>query len=202
MTIHWFFIVAGFIFVMMITPGPNNIMMANSGAMFGFRKTIPLMAGAVFGPLILLLLVATGGQTLLHYVWFRDSLRILCLLYLIYLAYKIASSKPPHLNNKALSQPLTFWRVAALQWLNPKVWSQYILVIGIYVNPHQAYAWQIVVLLLMFITISIPGAIAWTLFGKLIARYLTQPVHFRVFNIAMALLLLLTVVPVLLENFT
>ena len=31
-----------FAFVSSITPGPNNLMLMNSGANFGFKKTIPL----------------------------------------------------------------------------------------------------------------------------------------------------------------
>ena len=32
-----------------ITPGPNNIMLAASGANYGFRRTLPHIIGVCFG---------------------------------------------------------------------------------------------------------------------------------------------------------
>ena len=34
-----------FVFVMFFTPGPNNIMLMSSGLTYGFRRTLPHMAG-------------------------------------------------------------------------------------------------------------------------------------------------------------
>ena len=38
-----------FAIVMFFTPGPNNIMLLTSGLNFGFRRTLPHLAGVVFG---------------------------------------------------------------------------------------------------------------------------------------------------------
>ena len=42
------------------TPGPNNIMASYSGFNFGFRKTIPLMLGVIFGWTALLISMEVG----------------------------------------------------------------------------------------------------------------------------------------------
>ena len=42
------------------TPGPNNIMSSYSGFNFGFRKTIPLMLGVIFGWTAMLTFMASG----------------------------------------------------------------------------------------------------------------------------------------------
>ena len=34
----------GFAFVSAITPGPNNLLLMSSGALFGRRQTLPLLA--------------------------------------------------------------------------------------------------------------------------------------------------------------
>ena len=35
--------------VMFFTPGPNNIMLLSSGLTYGFRRTLPHIAGIAFG---------------------------------------------------------------------------------------------------------------------------------------------------------
>ena len=42
------------------TPGPNNIMLTASGKNFGYVKTIPHMAGVIFGFLTLLIVMGLG----------------------------------------------------------------------------------------------------------------------------------------------
>ena len=42
------------------TPGPNNILSSYSGFNFGFKKTIPLMLGVIFGWTTMITLMASG----------------------------------------------------------------------------------------------------------------------------------------------
>ena len=49
-----------FAFVSSITPGPNNLMLMNSGANFGFKKTIPHMLGVGIGFTLMIALVGLG----------------------------------------------------------------------------------------------------------------------------------------------
>ena len=51
-------------FVMFMTPGPNNAMLALSGIKFGFRKTIPHMIGIPLGHTTQILLVCFGLGTI------------------------------------------------------------------------------------------------------------------------------------------
>ena len=54
---------AGFAFVSSITPGPNNAMLLASGVNYGFRRTLPHIAGIILGCLLMLVLVGFGlGQ--------------------------------------------------------------------------------------------------------------------------------------------
>jgi threonine/homoserine/homoserine lactone efflux protein len=185
--------------VFIITPGPNNILMANSGALYGFKKTIPLMCGAIFGAPIILLLIAFGGNFILHYALVRETLRGACVFYLLYLAYKIAMAAPPQ--HRQTAKPVNLKHAFAIQWVNPKVWSQYVIAVSVYANVHHDYTLQIFVMLLAVILISIPSAIVWVFFGKIIARYLRHALHYRIFNITMAILLLAAVLPTLIEHF-
>ncbi len=51
-------------FVMSITPGPNNMLLANAGLVFGFRSTIPQIVGIPTGVISQILLVAAGLSSL------------------------------------------------------------------------------------------------------------------------------------------
>ncbi len=47
-----------FVSVVSITPGPNNLLLAASGANFGFFKTLPHICGVIVG--FALIVVASG----------------------------------------------------------------------------------------------------------------------------------------------
>ena len=85
-----------FVFVSSITPGPNNLMLLSSGTRFGFRRTIPHMLGIGVGFMVMIALVGLGlAQLFLLYPPLHLALKIASISYLLYLAWKIATSKPP-----------------------------------------------------------------------------------------------------------
>ena len=59
---------AFFIFatIMVITPGPANLVLMLSGAKFGFYKSIPFVIGVTFGKLFLTLGLGLGLLTLVN----------------------------------------------------------------------------------------------------------------------------------------
>ena len=42
------------------TPGPNNVMLTASGALYGYRRTLPHILGIMFGCFVLFTLIALG----------------------------------------------------------------------------------------------------------------------------------------------
>ena len=82
-----------FAIVTAFTPGPNNISAAYSGFNFGFKKTIPLMLGVIFGWTTLLVSMDLGLIIIFQKInYLQTIIKILGSLFLIYLAYKIAYS--------------------------------------------------------------------------------------------------------------
>ena len=64
------------------TPGPNNIMLTASGKNFGYVKTVPHMAGVVFGFLTLLIVMGLGLISIFtNYPIAQTILQLFCLLY-------------------------------------------------------------------------------------------------------------------------
>lgn len=83
----------GFLWVAAITPGPNNLLLTTSGANFGFMRSLWLMVGIMLGMQSILLLVAFGvGSLILVYPSLHLILKILGSLYLLWLAWKVATA--------------------------------------------------------------------------------------------------------------
>ena len=80
---------------MAATPGPNNAMVAASGATWGFRRTLPHMLGVSVGFPVMLVAVALGaGELLRTRPWAHEALRWVGAAYLLWLAWHIAVSRP------------------------------------------------------------------------------------------------------------
>ncbi len=93
MELNLFLSMLGFLRVTAITPGPNNMLLTNSGANFGFMRSLWLMIGILLGMQSILLLVAFGvGSLLLVYPSLHLILKILGSLYLLWLACKVSSA--------------------------------------------------------------------------------------------------------------
>lgn len=200
--IAWFASALAFTVAMSATPGPNNTMVTASGATWGFRATVPHILGVAFGFAAMVIIVALGaGEAIAGRPWIQTWLRWIGGAYLLYLAWRIASAAPKSPQDvRAAGRPLSFWQGALFQWVNPKAW---VAVIGAVVTYTTAAggAWyvQAGVLTAMFLLVSLPVLILWTLAGVGAARLLRTERALRRFNWAMAALLVAAVVPMFWE---
>lgn len=184
-----------FALVTSITPGPNNLMLMASGANFGFRRTIPHMLGVSIGFTVMIVLVGIGLVGVFDA--YPASYRILLVAsvsYLLYLAWKIATAATPETPELA-GTPLTFLQAALFQWVNPKAWAMALTATSVYA-PTQNFG-SIALVAGVFGLVSLPSVSSWTALGQQIRRWLTGGVRLRAFNIAMAVLLLASLVPML-----
>ena len=60
MSTDLFLALLGFVVIMCFTPGPNNLMLMASGTNYGYRPTLPHLAGVVFGFSLMVVLVGLG----------------------------------------------------------------------------------------------------------------------------------------------
>ena len=80
-----------FAMVTAFTPGPNNLMLAASGANFGFRRTVPHIAGITIGFMTVFLAASAGLASLFAALpQLYDLLKILSVLFLIILPGALA----------------------------------------------------------------------------------------------------------------
>jgi threonine/homoserine/homoserine lactone efflux protein len=94
--------------VMGFTPGPNNVMLASSGARFGVGRSLPHLFGVTVGFPVMLLLVGLGlASILLASPMLQLAMKIVSCAYLLWLAFKIGRSASA-LDDSGSSKPLTF----------------------------------------------------------------------------------------------
>src|SRR5277367_6299733 len=82
--------------VMFFTPGPNNIMVMSSGLTYGFRRTLPHIAGVTIGFAFMVGAVGLGfGTIFVAFPILQTVLKYVGAAYLVYLAVVIAMSGAP-----------------------------------------------------------------------------------------------------------
>jgi threonine/homoserine/homoserine lactone efflux protein len=184
-----------FAIVMFFTPGPNNIMVLSSGLTYGFRRTLPHIAGITIGFAFMVAAVGLGfGSIFIAYPVLQTILKYAGAAYLIYLAIAIALSGPPKAD-EAGSRPMTFWGAAVFQWVNVKGW---VMVIGT-ITAYAAIArfpLNIAIQTVLCLLLGITSTVTWTLFGSALRPVLKSERAVRAFNVLMALLLLGSLYPV------
>jgi len=195
MPIEMFTALVVFTSAMAFTPGPNNIMVTASGVNFGFRRTLPHILGITFGFVVLLIGCAAGlGAIFAAYPPLQIVLKAAGAIYLLWLAWKIATTTPSTGEDARVAQPITFMQAALFQWVNPKAVVAALSAIAIYVRPAHWMS-DFGVLLVVFAIATVLAVATWTAFGVALRRVLTNPKHARIFNVAMALLLVASIVP-------
>ena len=182
--------------VMFFTPGPNNIMLLSSGLTYGFRRTIPHIAGITIGFAFMVGAVGVGlGAVFITYPVLQTILKYAGVAYLIYLAAMIATSEPVAPEKDNGRGPMTFWGAAMFQWVNAKGWVMVIGTITAYAAI-ASFPWNIAIQVALSLILGAVSCTAWALFGTALRPILTSRKAVRAFNIVMALLLLASLYPV------
>ena len=187
------FSISLFWFVTAYTPGPNNVVASYSGFNFGIKKTIPHILGTTLGFTSLVLLLTIGLINVFKlFPIIQIIIRYLGTVFLIYLAYKIASSTASDEIKK--ENPVKFIETFLFQYLNPKGVMVAIIVVSSYVELGENYlnhATQVVALAFLFSSTSIT---LWTFIGKFLRKFATNDKFIKYFNYAMSMLLLLSII--------
>ena len=185
--------------VMFFTPGPNNIMLLSSGLTYGFRRTLPHAAGITIGFAFMVGAVGLGlGTIFITYPVLQTILKYAGVAYLIYLAAVIATSGPATPDQDNARGPMTFWGAAMFQWINVKGWVMVIGTITAYAGI-ASFPWNIVIQVMLSLVLGTLSCSAWALFGSALRPLLASPMAVRAFNIVMAVLLLASLWPVLMD---
>jgi len=186
-----------FVVVTLFTPGPNNAMLMTSGLNFGFRRGLPHLWGVALGSAVMVLAVGVGlGAVFQAYPAVYAVLKYAGALYLLYLAWQIATAGAIEESGDARGRPISFLEAAAFQWLNPKGWVMAVGAVSAYAAV-AAFPFNVALIAFLFGSLGILSSATWLGFGTGLKRLLTSPRAVRAVNIAMALLLVASLWPIL-----
>ena len=187
----------GFAFASSITPGPNNLMLMASGANYGLRQTLPHMLGVTLGHAFM---VAMVGLVLLqvfeNYPALNLMLKVLSASYMLWLAWKIANAVPPEAK-EVTGKPFSFLQAAAFQWVNPKAWFMAITAISAYAPQDAGIFAGALLVAIIFAAVNLPSVTVWAWMGVQVRRWLGTARRLRIFNVLMAVLLVVSLYPML-----
>jgi threonine/homoserine/homoserine lactone efflux protein len=185
--------------VMYFTPGPNNIMVLSSGLTYGFRPTVPHIAGITIGCAFMVAAVGLGfGTVFVAYPFLQTILKYAGAAYLIYLAAVIAMAEPVTPGQDNRRGPMTFWGAVLFQWVNVKGWVMVIGTITAYAGI-ASFPWNIVIQVVLCLLLGVVSTSIWALSGSSMRSLVTSPRAVRAFNIVMAVLLLGSLYPVFMD---
>ena len=185
-----------------VTPGPNNIMIMVSGLHYGIHKSLPHLFGICFGFPAMVVLVGLGFSIVFEqWPLLHQVINLVGITYLLYLAWLMANATSASLEPKA-SKPLGFLQAVLFQWVNPKAWVMATGAISTFTSPTTSLPPQVVLISLTFFIVAFPCVGLWLLFGTSLQQWLTSVNHQKFFNLCMALLLVASMTPVIINCYT
>ena len=190
--------VAVFSFVTSVTPGPNNTFLLSSGANFGLRKSVPYLNGIMAGLTGMMIALGAGlGVVFTTMPIVYQVLKWVGFAYIVWLAFLIVRSTSK--SETAEAEYIGFWKATTFQFVNPKAWVVVASFMATMV-PVDSGIGATAFICLVFLVFTYPGALLWAVAGQVLKEWLSKPSRRRVFNIAAAILLVLSMVPVLFLN--
>jgi threonine/homoserine/homoserine lactone efflux protein len=187
--------VATFGFITSVTPGPNNTILFATGVNYGVKKALPFLFGIMLGLSVILTAIGLGlGIVFVALPAVYQVLKYLGFAYILFLAYSIIRSgyKPIEANSKLFG----LFEATFFQFVNPKVWVVMPSFMASFI-PIGASLGQTIGLVLVFLIVTFPGALAWAMFGGLLKNFMADAKKRLIFNWIAGLLLVGSMVPVL-----
>ncbi|MGP9820066.1 LysE family translocator [Salinarimonas sp. NSM] len=181
------------------SPGPNNLLLVTSGAKFGLSRTWRHIIGIAIGfPAMVVIVGLFLGAVFERQPWLHDALAIVGSAYLLYLTWKVLIARGS-VEHGALGAPIGFVEAALFQWVNPKAWVMATGAVAAYTTS-AGFGLEITLIAAVFVAVGFLSCTVWAAFGELIARFLSTPTRMRVFNVALGLMLLASILPILLSR--
>ncbi len=189
----------GFAAISAITPGPNNILLMSSGALYGWRRTMPHLIGVQIGFQLMMLMAVFGlGILVLFLPWLVPISKILGAGWLSWMGVQFlraawdhsrVTSKP---KKAKVGRPFKLYEAVLFQWVNPKAYIMCLSASGAYIGLSSSTAMRALVIGAVFTSVGLFASMVWMLAGDGLNKYLTDGRRATVFNLVMGLLLFLT----------
>ncbi len=197
MTLDLFTALVIFAAIAAYTPGPNNTLLMACGINYGFRAAIPMIGGVGLGFPFLILCVGLGlGKVFETFPIVLTFIKIVGSAYMLWLAWKIATSKPSENDSVTAAKPLNFLQGCAFQWVNPKAWLMGAYSLSAFTLANHFYAGLFTVIG-VYVFMGLTSAATWAAFGVALKQVMNDPRWFRIINYSLAALLVASLAPML-----
>lgn len=184
-----------FVIASTFSPGGATALATASGARFGLAGSVPLISGISLGLMLIAALAALGlGEVIAAQPVLGLILKLAGTAYLLWLGWVIARSGAPA-SRADVSQPVRMPQAMLLLFSNPKGWAMAISAAATF-SSLAASSFGLAVLLGLSFGIAVCMSLTfWCCAGVLLGRLLRTPQHWRRFNLLMAGLLILSIIP-------
>ncbi|MDQ0314909.1 threonine/homoserine/homoserine lactone efflux protein [Amorphus orientalis] len=169
-------------YTMWATPGPNNLMLAYSGARFGVRRTLPHILGVLTGTVLL----NSAGIVVLAPIIERWPAALLMVkvvgtVWLLRIGVRMARSTIAD-GPRDEEQPMSFASAALFQFANPKAITAASALASLVLAAASEDRWLLPAALLLIPALCILANGPWAVAGHAIRRSLTVPWRWRLFT--------------------
>ncbi len=184
--------------VIMGSPGPSTISATAMGAAYGFRRSLAYVSGLIAGTVAVLLAVAAGVVAILLSVPHGALLlTVVSAVYILYLAFKIATA-PPLSRRDDVAAP-AFSGGFLLAVANPKAYLAIAAVFATVSLFQDRRLLDATVKIALLTAMIVAIHMVWLLVGASLSRFLRDPKISRIVNISLAILLVVATIVAVLE---
>ncbi|PXY22716.1 LysE family translocator [Prauserella muralis] len=182
--------------VVMGSPGPATVGATATATAFGLRRSMPYLLGSMAGTTVALVVVAAGlASVLLAEPRLGPVLLVLSIAYLGWLAWKIATAPPPSSDAAGHGTPPTWLHGLVLGVSNPKAYAALGTLFASQRLGLPGVALEAVVKTLVLTGMVVVIHLGWAALGASMASALRRPRVSRAVNVALAVVLLASTVP-------
>jgi len=181
------------VLLLLVTPGPGVLSTAGVGAAFGFKAGLRYVSGLCIGTNLVALIVVSGlAAIILATPWARNTLLVVCAIYLMYLAVRIAFAGRKIAFIEAREKP-GLRAGLLLQLINPKAYAVNMTWFTGFVLVPGSMTAETLLKFLIINLIWIPIHLLWLFAGNAVNQLDLSPrTHFMI-NYAMAVALVIVV---------
>jgi threonine/homoserine/homoserine lactone efflux protein len=194
----------GLILAMWGTPGPNNLILLTSSAMYGARAAIPHWIGANLGFALLLTAMVFGlGELFDRFAWTALIVRAGGAAWLGWMGWTYIRAgirggvTDPAAAAKPGTRPMRIHEAVLFQWVNPKALLLAMSIVGTYSALATTSGARAAIMVGVFAVAGTPCGLLYMLAGGVLKRLMANHHHARILNLSIGAVFLATVVMIL-----
>lgn len=176
---------------LLASPGPATLALAANGAAYGMKRSVRFFAGITVGLIIAMALVSSGLYVFLHsFPLLSVGLAGVSILYILYLAFAIATAPPINDEQAAISPGLGAGFVLGVA--NIKAYAAFAALLGSFtlgVTP----TWEIFTKASICLLVCVVFDFFWLLAGSKLRKLFIHPTWSRALNVSFAVLMIVAV---------